>query len=147
MGNNVKCESSTGCQPCNISPWYNTDGGRCVCGPASSDWIHKDECTQCSGEKEKVEKVEASGGSCPWWNNVMCESSTGCQPCNISPWYNTDGGRCVCGPASSDWIFENQCSRCSGEEKKVEEKVEASGGSCPWWNNVMCESSTGCQPC
>merc|ERR1719178_439810 len=80
---------------------------------------------------------DASAGICPWYNNVMCVNSEGaCQPCNQSPWYDTDGGRCVCGPGANDWIHENECRTCGAEAKK--EKVEASAGSCPWYSNVMC---------
>merc|ERR1712038_26764 len=156
--NNVQCINSEGqCQPCNKCPWYATDGERCVCGPGSGDWIHQNQCKACNSEDETdVKKLAAAvvtpaaQGSCPWYNNVQCINSEGqCQPCNKSPWYATDGERCVCGPGSGDWIHQNQCKACNSEDETDVKKLVAAAvtlaaqGSCPWYSNVQCINSEG----
>merc|ERR1712232_1509761 len=97
-----KCINSEGqCRACNKSPWYDTDGNRCVCGPGAADWIHKGECKACSLEAQAQD-------ACPW--ATKCTNSEGqCQACNKSPWYDTDGNRCVCGPGAADWIHKGEC--------------------------------------
>jgi hypothetical protein len=58
------------------------------------------------------------GGSCPWASK--CWNTEGqCQSANISPWYNTDGNRCVIGPGSGDWIHPGGCTPCSAENVVV----------------------------
>merc|ERR1711862_467489 len=69
---------------------------RCVCGPASSDWISPGSCKPCGDH----------GAACS-----KCINSEGrCQACNPSPFKDDD--RCVCGPASSDWIHPSECKSC-----------------------------------
>merc|ERR1711862_333646 len=102
-----KCINSEGrCQACNPSPFKDDD--RCVCGPASWDWIHPSECKSC-GEDVKPKEAEAVQAACSWASK--CINSEGkCQACSASPFKNDD--RCVCGPASSDWISPGSCKPC-----------------------------------
>merc|ERR1712232_1025281 len=184
-----KCINSEGqCRACNKSPWYDTDGQRCVCGPGSGDWIHPGQCSACSYETNSTgvkntstvnstknvkpahqvsstgtcspqggtdcgyygisegecynrgcswcpgsrlycqsssgpsPSPSPSGGSCPWANK--CINSEGqCRACNKSPWYDTDGQRCVCGPGSGDWIHPGQCSACSYSANSTVDKT------------------------
>merc|ERR1711915_1024412 len=112
------------------SPWYDTDGGRCVCGPGQKDWIKKGECKACSLKSEVTE-------ACPWAGNCT-NSENQCQPCMKSPWYDTDGGRCVCGPGQKDWIKKGECKACPLKSEVTD--------ACPWAGNCT-NSENQCQPC
>merc|ERR1711953_1532682 len=105
--------SKNQCQKCNKSPWYDTDGQRCVCGPDTGDWFYKYQCRACGDESESVEAT-ALLTDCPWATKCV-NSKNQCQKCNKGPWYDTDGQRCVCGPDTGDWIHKDQCTACDGE--------------------------------
>merc|ERR1712226_1113459 len=89
--------------------------GRCVCGPAQSDWRPASDCGAAPGPAPGP----APGGSCAhcWYDG---KDHTRCNP---SPF---NDGRCVCGPAQSDW---RPASDCHAEVAAV--NLSASGqGNC-----------------
>merc|ERR1712232_42202 len=139
------CVNSEGqCQGCNKSPWYDTDGGRCVCGPGQADWIHQGQCQPCMVEDGDVE-LQAQAevvDSCPYVSRCM-NSQGACAACNKSPWYDSDH-KCVCGPSASDWITSSgECTPCMDEDVDLRSEVTE---SCPWAGSCM-NSEGQCQGC
>lgn len=78
----TKCMNSENvCATCNASPFKGDD--RCVCGPASSDWIHKDECKACDKELEATPGPNAASLALNWKD--CGDASTHGKVSNLSP--------------------------------------------------------------
>jgi hypothetical protein len=132
-----KCMNSEGvCATCNKSPWYDSDH-KCTCGPAASDWMTEEQCTKCSTESVAT---TAAAEPCPFTSKCM-NSEGVCATCDKSPWYNSDH-KCACGPAASDWMTEEQCTKCSTESVATTAAAEP----CPFTSKCM-NSESVCATC
>merc|ERR1711865_1040805 len=86
------------CAACHKSSFANDE--RCVCGPGGADWITSEQVVACGNVNED---------DCPFTAKHL-NSEGFCQVCHLSPFANDK--RCVCGPASSDWIYNDQVVAC-----------------------------------